>query len=797
MTEPGKPGRPKKHKPVDVRLLQSLGVSLEEMQALSPEEQTYLMTCLEEMAESGTSATAASLMLADYKWQPVTMQQFIEDPYYMGSLTGNLFPLVKAFLIDLFDSGTETMYALYGGGIGTGKSLSASVIICYLLYRLTCLRDPHAFYGLTKGNKIFLAVYSLNLDQAMDGIYGKVLSWVDSIPYFAHKCPRVKRINSSIKFTDSPVEVIVASKLDHTIGKDILACIPEGTLVCTEHGLRPVESVREGDCVYTERGLRRCTGAVFMGEKPCVRIVRGDGDEDIAARTHRMLVSRGSVDEWVFAGDISAGDALVVFDAPMVRRTTTICAVNDAGCLPCWDITNVEETASYLTASGAVNHNCVIDEASFFRAANGMTGEDVAEAIYDSTQRRMTSRFMQDGGKVAGMIILASSKTTKTSFFEKKVKDLKDELKVGKAKLFSYAQWEVKPASLYVKPRFKVEIGDRVFPSRVLQDGEPPRPGAEVLNVPGEYKAEFLLDVDKALRDLAGVASEGMMPLFRDKQPILACIDPALQHPFSRQSITLDTRSDLNLDAYFRPEAMFKTIRSKYVLRLNPHAPRFVGMDLSLTGDCLGMAMCHISGFRTVERVRADGTTYEDRAPVVVYDFILQVLPPLGSEIDLAKPRAFILALRDYGVEIVRVTMDSSNSRDMVQIFRKLGFDCNISSVSKTDEAYLAFRQGVVEKRVHYYEYPPLIEELGRAERDIESRKVTHPRVKNTDANGVSHGDVADGAVQAYWTAINDKRTLLPEVNYRDMSALVSQDTHVSLPQGGNTLWSALDREAR
>lgn len=650
--------RPVRRRKLDKHILDELGMSIEQFGDLTDDEQDYLVQCIEEMAETGTSVTASNLLLEDFKWQPVSMEQFLSDPFYMGDLTHELYPLVRAFLIDIFDTSTPPMYTLLGGAIGTGKSTSAALILTYILYRLTCLRDPHSFYNLQTGSKIYIAVYSINLDQALDGIYGKILNWVDRIPYFNSKCPRVKRVNSVVKFTDAPIECIVASKLDHTIGKDLIA----------------------------------------------------------------------------------------------------------AAC----------------------------DEASFMRSTGGLTGEEIAEAIVDSTQRRLTSRFMRAGGRIDGMIVLASSKTTKTSFFEKKAAELKPEIATGRARMWSYAQWEVKPASLYVLPRFQVEIGDRVFPSRVLKDGETARPGADVLWVPGEYASEFRVDVDKALRDLAGVASEGMLPLFRDKRVITDCCDTTLQHPFTRQSVTLDVASDLNLDAYFKPETLFKVIRSKYELRLNPNSPRFIGMDLALTGDSLGMAMCHISGFKTVKRVRADGTFYEDRAPVIVFDFILEIKPPMASEIDLSKARAFVLSLRDYGIEIARISLDTSNSRDMVQTFRKLGFDCNLQSVSRTDEQYLAFRQGIVEKRVRYYEYAPLISNLSRVERDMEKRKVIHPK-KSED--GFGHGDCADAACQGYWGALTDKRTLLPEVNYRDMVAL-SQDTTVTTP-GGAVLWNVLDSEAK
>ncbi len=635
---------------------------LPELETLTEAELVVFQQCLDEMVESGSSPLAASLVLTDYKWEPVSMAQFLSDPYYAGELTHDLFPACRGLLIEAFDNGRRPTELVLAGATGWGKTTCLSLCCIYLAYRLTCLRDPHDYYGLMKGAPIVLGLYSINLDQAFDTVYGKVLNWVDAIPYFSEKSPRVKRISSKIKFAQSPVEIIAGSKELHSIGKDLF-----------------------------------------------------------------------------FAG---------------------------------------------------------IDEANFMMAANGDVDEGVASAIYTSVSRRLKSRFMTSTGEPAGMAVISSSKRTKASFVENHLRDNQADVASGLIKVAAFTQWEVRDPRRFTRPKFRVQLGDRVHPARVLLDGEDPRPGAEVMTVPGEYRRDFDQDIDKALRDIAGVASESMVPLLHDKSCLARCAALATHvHPFTREVINISTDDDIGIDAYLRPELLFKIVRSSYRLRLNPEAARYIHVDIGLTGDSMGIAMSHISGFKTVKRPRKDGTWYEDKAPVHVVDFLLKVRPPQIGEIDLGKARAFLIALRDYGVPIWRVSYDGFQSRDSVQIMRKLGFDSVVYSVDRTDEAYLSLKQALVEERMIVYHYPEFVREISELERDLDRGKVDHPRVSSSTGQPGSK-DVSDALAGSMWNALSDKRLAFPSLARTSAPGVDNVGAKVAVP-GGTMLWSDLEKEVR
>lgn len=605
-----------------------------EFEKLSPSEQNLVLRSMKELRESGESPTMRAMWDVDYVRKPASIMQLIDDEYYFGKMTKDLYPKWRTELIQVMDGASGVQEWIFGGGIGVGKTTAACLGMAILLYYISCLRDPHKFYGLVPGSTIVFGIYSVTKTQALDSSFAKVRTFIDESPYFQENYPRIQRIKSKISFQSGAVQVIAGSTDLHAVGLDMF---------------------------------------------------------------------------------------------------------------------------SFL-----------LDEANFLRDPRkpkaGDSGEGLAYKLYNAARSRVRSRFMQRGGTIPGMVFLVSSKKTHRSFLEKHIEDVREEIKKGTVHLSEFSQWEVlkgthkaREQGLFRSPTFRVELGDQIHPSRILEKGVDPRMGAEIIDVPGVYYAEFQTDVDQALRDIAGVATYGVCPLFHDKRVILSCIKKELEHPFTREVISLDERNDLMIDQYFVPGRLFIIRRSTYVAKLHPSAPRFVHIDIGLTGDAAGMACVHPAGFKEVRRQRGDGTYYIDKCPRLVVDFVLKIIPPQGSEIDISKMRSFVISLRDHGLPIVRVTSDGFQSRDLAQILRKVEFESGTYSIDRTDEAYLCLRQTFIEQRIEIYEYRPLIIELSDLERDIERRKVDHPKTSNI-TGGPASKDVGDALAGAVSQCIIDPR---------------------------------------
>ena len=105
-----------------------------------------------------------------------------------------------------------------------------------------------------------------------------------------------------------------------------------------------------------------------------------------------------------------------------------------------------------------------------------------------------------------------------------------------------------------------------------------------------------------------------------------------------------------------RNDLDFKTteLRIKPELVTNPGEPRYIHCDLARTKDSAGLAMGYVERF--VEMDRGD---YKEKLPLVVFDLVVEIMPPPGGEIIYSNIRQLIYNLRDVvGLPIKWVSFD-------------------------------------------------------------------------------------------------------------------------------------------
>lgn len=413
-----------------------------------------------------------------------------------------------------------------------------------------------------------------------------------------------------------------------------------------------------------------------------------------------------------------------------------------------------------LHALGLNLFTFLMDEVNFMRVKDDKDAGVIkgqAYSMYNATYTRLLSRFTRPGGTLPGMMFLLSSRNAETSFLEEHLRTVKGGEHAYSTHISDYALWEVKNKA-YTWPGFRVEVGDRVSRSRLLKPKEVARAGARVVEVPWEYHKPFTEDVDQALRDIAGVATFNLSPLISDRPSVFEAISPALQHPFTRDDVTIDISDDTLIEAYFVLKSICKIQNSKWGPKLNPLVPRYVHVDIGLTNDRLGIAMGHVAGRVRNERSNPDGTLSTTSNPYVVIDLMLRIGSPPGGEVDLSKVRAFLFYLRNIGFPIARVTFDQFQSSDSIQILKKERFDAGHQSVDKDDEAYLSLRSAFFDRRISTYSYKPFEDEVLDLQRDMKKRKVDHPQRASNGQKGSK--DVSDAVAGVVWLCMNDERAM-------------------------------------
>lgn len=112
-----------------------------------------------------------------------------------------------------------------------------------------------------------------------------------------HACPHLIRTLPEMVVDDTDPEDMKTKHVeDH-------ACFIAGTLVRTESGLRPVETLEEGDRVWTRQGLKPITAARMTGVRPVWTLTTTDGSVTATA-DHPFWTSTG----WKSLSQLSPGE---------------------------------------------------------------------------------------------------------------------------------------------------------------------------------------------------------------------------------------------------------------------------------------------------------------------------------------------------------------------------------------------------------------------------------------------------------------------------------------------------------
>jgi hypothetical protein len=153
----------------------------EQLEALDPDERAALEALLVDSGhEGGIYETASSII---YDHEPVSVEQFLMDPYYLGATGKTLYPKLKDDLVELFEGG-DYNEAVFSGSIGFGKSTVCEFALARMIYEMLCLKDPQTTYGLTPGSQIVVAIISVNIPQVRATVLSNLIAKFQLSPFF-------------------------------------------------------------------------------------------------------------------------------------------------------------------------------------------------------------------------------------------------------------------------------------------------------------------------------------------------------------------------------------------------------------------------------------------------------------------------------------------------------------------------------------------------------------------------------------------------------------------------------------
>jgi len=399
--------------------------------------------------------------------------------------------------------------------------------------------------------------------------------------------------------------------------------------------------------------------------------------------------------------------------------------------------------AKATTPRGALGMSPVaalIDESNFMpkrrarRDDNRFGVVNMAKDIYDNLRRRLISRYRRQW-----KLFLPSSKSTRESFLSKRIVAARDDPTVF---VRDYALWDVQ-SDHSMDRSFWVLCGNEQTPSRFVHDKDdltklredlPER--TVLIEVPDDFQTDFQSDLEGAIRDFAGVATVALSPFIQRVHKITQMEDPTRQHPFSVERFDPDkggqfvwerlVKKVTVRDYSGRPTTVFQPL-------YNPASPRHVHIDPALNNCSAGFCVSHVAGTKGVRRRDEHGMIYTDDSPTYVVDFVLEIVPPIGGELDFALYRKLIYEMVEHGIPIRSVSMDQWQAINTLQALEKSGFETSSISMDRTWDPYQNVKTAIYEGRVSCYQYEPLFSQLRGLEADWERRKIVKPETGSKD----------------------------------------------------------------
>jgi len=216
-----------------------------------------------------------------FRWEPVTPEQFLSDPYFLGpdpvtgeGVAATLHEQLKKEFCEIHRKDSPYSEVILTGGIGWGKSFFMEISMIWQLYLLSCLKYPQRFFGLGANTKIALMIISITEKQSKKNIFSGIKEALKKIPYFIENFQfDPKRATESMIFPNNIEIMNATSEHSSTIGLNIYsACLDEANFFKKVANSKRAQEAGEiyDEALVLYQSVRRRLDARFLqnGHKP-------------------------------------------------------------------------------------------------------------------------------------------------------------------------------------------------------------------------------------------------------------------------------------------------------------------------------------------------------------------------------------------------------------------------------------------------------------------------------------------------------------------------------------------------
>lgn len=588
-------------------------------------EQQMLKNILQEIVDTGDSYTLEKLWLADFKEVPVSINQFLCDPMYLGESNRNgeaVYPFWRQTMNNIFTEGNRYSEIILSGATRIGKSSTAVSIMAYMLYRLMLYKNPHEYFKKKAVSRFTLAFANLTKDLASGVAFHEFQTTLKVSPWF----------NEHGRFTNSVSNYVY---------------VPEGEAI---------------------------------------------------------------------------------------------------------DIIPASDSAHVL---GMQLWACVMDETNFTRA--GIKDINISKQhmknLYNTANARITGTFKL-GGEVYGKLISSSSKNTDNDYLSEHIET---QLNAGNTHMYlvDEPQWKVLPASMFSDKTFHIAVGDRykrgfVVPKEnedELHLREYEDQGYQLVEVPLDFRTNFLADYDISLRDIAGISVVGAMG-FITQESITPNISEDRKNPFLIDVIVAGLHDNETIERNFHLKLVDPRLKS---LSMRVH------IDFAEVSDRIGICGVVQDGTKLITDLE---TGKKVSLPFYREVFQVGIEAPPGDRMSFQKVINFIIWLRQNGFHILGVSTDQFQSSYVRETLTQQGFDTEIISVDRSEDPYISLRNLLQDQRLELIKHQLQEDELVHLQR-INGR-IDHPPQSQSGAVKSIGKDCSDALCGACYGHIKHQDAAKP-----------------------------------
>lgn len=244
----------------------------------SRQEQQLLVQILQEMSVSGESSTLENIWLSDFKEVPVSIDEFICNPYYLGGTNrqgDGVYPFWKQAAREIFNAGNQYNEIVLSGATRIGKSSTAILLGCYMLYKLMLYREPHKYFKKKEISKFSFVFANLTKDLAFGVGFREFQDTLKASPWF-NEHGTFSRSDRNFYYVPegNTIEIIGVSDASQALGRQIFfAFIDECNFA--KSGVKDINKAKASMKALYDTINARISGSFRIGGEVYGKMVTG------------------------------------------------------------------------------------------------------------------------------------------------------------------------------------------------------------------------------------------------------------------------------------------------------------------------------------------------------------------------------------------------------------------------------------------------------------------------------------------------------------------------------------------